>query len=305
MNGFIGSKKMVLFLQDFLAFALGLVSFALRDMFRAYTPSNVAGTTLTEAGHVGEEQKRKVRCKEPPSFSGEQDMFSEWLFSMEESIKALKPDDAVAFVGSYLEGNAKKWFMNLCTDGKRPASWNLFKEQLISAFKSEHDDERNRLLLVQLRQSGDLETYIINFLKRCLLAKDVDELTKSALFVTGLSDSQVRRDVRRAHPKTLQDAIRAVRTSYEDLQVDTPVPSSNAVSARLRQLKRRDSGTRLSAEERQRLMREGRCFRCRELGHRAVNCPLVKGPTPLSPVFNHVKAKKNPPPAEDPNESRQ
>ena len=26
---------------------------------------------------------------------------------MEESIKALKPDDAVAFVGSYLEGNAK------------------------------------------------------------------------------------------------------------------------------------------------------------------------------------------------------
>ena len=157
---------MVLFLLVFLAFALELaVSFDVRDMFRAYTPNNVAGTTAPEAGHVGEEQKRKVRCKEPPSFSGEQDMFSEWLFSMEESIKALKPDDAVAFVGSYLEGNAKKWFMNLCTDGKRPASWNLFKEQLISAFKSEHDDERNRLLLVQLRQSGDLETYITDFLK--------------------------------------------------------------------------------------------------------------------------------------------
>ena len=294
---------MVLFLQVFLAFALGLaVSFAFRVMFCAYTPNNVAGTT--EAGHVGEEKKRKVRCKEPPSFSGEQDMFSEWLFSMEESIKALKPDDVVAFVGSYLDGNAKKWFiMNLCTDGKRPASWNLFKEQLISAFKSEHDDERNRLLLVQLRQSGDLETYITDFLTRCLLAKDVDELTKSALFVTGLSDSQVKRDVRRAHPKTLQDAIRAARTSYEDLQVDTPVPSSNAASGRLRQLKRRD--TRLSAEERQRLMREGRCFRCRELGHRAVNCPLVKGPTPISPVFNLVEAKKNPPPAEDPNENRQ
>ena len=137
---------MVSFLLVFLAFALGLaVSFDVRDMFRAYTPNNVAGTT--EAGHFGEEQKRKVRCKEPPSFSGEQDMFSAWLFSMEETIKALKPDDAVAFVGSYLEGNAKKWFMNLCTDGKRPASWNL--KQLISAFKSEHDDERNRLLLVQ------------------------------------------------------------------------------------------------------------------------------------------------------------
>ena len=66
---------MVLFLQVFLAFALGLaVSFAFRVMFCAYTPNNVAGTT--EAGHVGEEQKRKVRCKEPPSFSGEQDMFS-------------------------------------------------------------------------------------------------------------------------------------------------------------------------------------------------------------------------------------
>ena len=190
-NGYIGSRGWFLFLQVFLAFALGLaVSFAFRVMFCAYTPNNVAGTT--EAGHVGEEQKRKVRCKEPPSFSGEQDMFSEWLFSMEESIKALKPDDVVAFVGSHLDGNAKKWFMNLCTDGKRPASWNLFKEQLISAFKSEHDDERNRLLLVQLRQSGDLETYITDFLTRCLLAKDVDELTKSALFVTGLSDSQVK-----------------------------------------------------------------------------------------------------------------
>ena len=156
---------MVLFLLVFLAFALGLaVSFDVRDMFRAYTPNNIARTT--EAGHVGEEQKRKVRCEEPHSFSGEQDMFSEWLFSMEESIKALKPDDdVVAFIGSYLEGNAKKWFMNLCTDGKRPASWNLFKEQLISAFKSEHDDERNRLLLFQLRQSGDLETYT-NFAMR-------------------------------------------------------------------------------------------------------------------------------------------
>ena len=81
-------------------------------------------------------------------------MFCEWLFSMDKrSVKASKPDDAVAFVGSYLEGNAKKWFMNLCTDGKRPASWNLFKEQLISTFKSEHDDERNRLLLVQLYAS--------------------------------------------------------------------------------------------------------------------------------------------------------
>ena len=71
------------------------------------------GQRLTEAGHVGEEQKRKVRCKEPPGFSGEQNMLSEWLFSMEESIKALKPDDAVAFVGSYLDCNAKKWIMNL------------------------------------------------------------------------------------------------------------------------------------------------------------------------------------------------
>ena len=78
---------MVLCLLVFLAFALGLaVSFGVRDMFRAYTPNNVAGAT--EAGHVGEEQKRKVRCKEPPSFSGEQDMFSEWLFLMEVSIKA-------------------------------------------------------------------------------------------------------------------------------------------------------------------------------------------------------------------------
>ena len=59
-------------------------------MIRAYTPNNVAGTT--EAGQVGEEQQRKVRCKEPPSFSGEQEMFSECLFSMEKTIKALKPD---------------------------------------------------------------------------------------------------------------------------------------------------------------------------------------------------------------------
>ena len=57
---------MVLFLLVFLVFALGLaVSFGVHDMFRAYTLNNVAGTT--EAGHVSEEQKRKVRCKEPPS----------------------------------------------------------------------------------------------------------------------------------------------------------------------------------------------------------------------------------------------
>ena len=46
----------------FLAFALGLaVWFDVRDLFRAYPPNNVAGTTALEAGHVGEEQKRKVK----------------------------------------------------------------------------------------------------------------------------------------------------------------------------------------------------------------------------------------------------
>ena len=53
--------------------------------------------------------------------------------------------------------------------------------------------------------------YISAFTGLCLTAKKVDELTKTALFMTGLSSEHVKREVQGRHRLTLQEAIRATR----------------------------------------------------------------------------------------------
>ena len=76
--------------------------------------------------------------------------------------------------------------------------------------------DRQRLVLT--RQGGDLNNFIYGFNSRCLAARDLDELTKSVLFIEELLDMEVVKGLERCHPKTLQKAISAAHTAARNRQ---------------------------------------------------------------------------------------
>ena len=157
----------------------------------------------------------KPRCKEPAIFSGKTEDFKEWMFTLQEAIAILQPQDPVGYAASFMEGSARQWVMALWQDNRRSSTWQQFQKQMYDAFAFEHQEEYERQCLVRTRQSGGLEDYIHTFSSRCLAARSMDDLTKTVLFTEGLVGGEVAREVQRFHPRTLSEAIRAARTAAQ------------------------------------------------------------------------------------------
>ena len=259
----------------------GTVAFAAVLWFRM---KNSRGGTV---GSVSGRSERK-RCKEPTGFGGRAEDFSEWLFSVTEAVRTLEPEDPVGYAASFLEGNARRWLISTWgPDGRlRPSGWPEFKSQLSNAFAERDAEEWHRMKLIRTRQSADLEDYIARFTGSCLLVPALDELTKVTLFIEGLSDLELRKEVRREHPKSMAEATRAARTasSTADTCIYASTPEANAgsgdqnrVTTQLTALRSRQRNPTqrsewLSDSERLSLYRRGLCFKCRRPGHIAANC---------------------------------
>ena len=100
---------------------------------------------------------------------------------------------------------------------------------------SRRETRRNGIECMRLamtRQSGNLEDYIARFTGSCLLVPTLDELTKVTLFIEGLSDSELRREVRREHRKSMAEVTRAARIAgfagENCTYVSTPVASASS-----------------------------------------------------------------------------
>ena len=91
--------------------------------------------------------------------------------------------------------------MALWDDGGRTSTWQKLRKQMREAFAFEHQDEYDRQRLVRTRQGGDLKDFIYQFNSRCLAATNLDELTKTVLFIEGHLDAEVLKEVQRCHPK--------------------------------------------------------------------------------------------------------
>jgi len=96
----------------------------------------------------------KARCREPGTFAGRPDDFAEWLFTVEEAVRTLRPRDPVGYASSFLEGSARRWLMAAWgLDGEhRAENWPAFRESLKETFAERHDRELNRLRLIRTHQ---------------------------------------------------------------------------------------------------------------------------------------------------------
>jgi hypothetical protein len=199
------------------------------------------------------------------------------------------PMRRVALALSYIRGpKVDAWVTQQCdalsikiNDARTHANTDeALWEDFIAEFKRAFAEPKWKVLarLDNLRMAGDeIEIYIAKF-ENLVRRAECNRESRSMVdkFFRGLPADFLRSITNRVIPDTIdewQSAARnevkkgALRKLYNLTEPDGDTDVSDAVQTGVIRL------SRLSEEERARLMSEGRCFECNEKGHRARDCP--------------------------------
>lgn len=174
-------------------------------------------------------------------------------------------------------------------------SWVSFQENFRLKWADLNSKEKaQQRFFAGVKQTGSVRRYAEIFEDVILEAEFENDAIVAAAFYTGLK-YEVKRDLVGRRPHKLEDLKALAITLDEermaahdpDRRESKPKPvtrASEAASSSRPETTPRQStpevkaetariGTRLSEEERERRMREGRCFDCGEKGHRRPDCP--------------------------------
>ena len=183
-----------------------------------------------------------------------------------------------------------------------PALWDWFVREFTLQFTNSAEEENAFTALQKLElKENDADTYINRFIELAEKAQwGLDTPGTIRLFRDGLPVNMHQAICRYQHlPRDMQDWFEATREEckrYNDMAVSIgPRGGAGNISTcqnRLRsieppkqQQKRKDPNAmevdaiktgRLSDEEKAKLLKEGRCFRCKKMGHLSRNCPDKK-----------------------------
>lgn len=259
------------------------------------------------AKRVSGDGTSSLKLEHPPTYSGNLHGHSPkaWLYKLTSYFDAANiSTDAnrLAVASYYLNGAALSWWRMLDAlplgSASKPSTWEEFKEALIKNFEDANPVEQARDRLATLQQRTSVRQYAMMMRNTSM---DIPGITNEELkdrFLRGLKQ-KVREEVRIRAPATFEEAVQ-VAERYDTLRYNTTrqsadffgkraadsavpmelgaVTSSYASGSRPYHNRNRsqpNSGgrERLTPELRQQLLKEGKCFYCREPGHVAAKCP--------------------------------
>lgn len=221
-----------------------------------------------------------IKINPPKEFDGNRDDTLEFLTDCDNYIKArgdkLRDDEKkIAWALSYLKGgSAGPWKISFIEDNaSNYGSWTDFKTLFKKVFGTIDHEAKNRLTLMNLKQgSTSADDHIVKF--RTLLARSglKEDLTKVTLFQTSLNDALRNKIYSHTPLPTTIDEWYAKAS-----ELDHQWQFSNSMNRNTNWRERKTSrdikvrAVNLSFAERQKYIKEGRCFRCDKIGHRANN----------------------------------
>ncbi|XP_065189469.1 uncharacterized protein LOC135820090 [Sycon ciliatum] len=275
-NYYIGSKRMDLhplwsFVGLVLASAISsiVVSIWIVNRLRKEAlPSTQSSPQCVPESRTSASQpapRDRPHVKEPPVFTGDPTTFREWAFAVELALASWRfadPKREAEFAASYIAGNPRLWLMTSLEAGAAYPDWSSLKKALEAAYGVKYDQERARWSLFSLSQRGALGDYIAEFSRLSFLITDLDGHSRAVLFVRGLAP-ELRREVMKEHPTTLQKATEAA------LAVSQVMPFITVRQQQGNLVRRPLSvpGPRSNREETER-----RCYICHRPGHLARQC---------------------------------
>lgn len=215
---------------------------------------------------------------------------------------------AVKYAVSLLRGPAALWWKQHLDatqndPTKRIIEWQQFTSSLVNRFETVNAVAVARDRLFRLRQVGSVRDYVNKFQRACSEIPGITEDEMKDRFCRGLKRSVLQQvealkslyEDQMTLSKMFNVAERLdaaeARTSFQTRNwnsvtaVDSssrPAAAANVSSSAsndadvemtLAAMKTKPPRTKLTEQEKRKLMQEGRCFYCREQGHLATVCP--------------------------------
>lgn len=224
-----------------------------------------------------------------------------WLYSVDTYYSAVNlTNDAtkISFADALLRGDALTWRRTI----DMPSDWDSWKTLLISAFQPVNPSETARDRLARLRQTTSVRAYVAIFRTVCLLIPMITEDEKKDRFIRGLKP-KIMNELRIKPQETFEETVKmAVRLDTLDtwrpfnnnnhnnarppsssrggapvpMEVDLNAINPAAVRSNVNAINNTNSRPPrrpLTDREREDFRRRGICFKCRQPGHIARECP--------------------------------
>ncbi|KAK1940878.1 hypothetical protein P3T76_007584 [Phytophthora citrophthora] len=169
------------------------------------------------AGGIFEGQRglnlRKMDVK-PPIFLGEIDgvKLNSFIFQFESYFRQkgydlLQHDDLLTFeLNQCVQKNALVWYQRYMTDDSSSKLWSAMKLNMAMEFMEPNFMEKSRKRLLTIKQTGGYTGYVGKFRELNRIVQ-VDSLTAMNVFLNGLSDVNMKREILRKKPVDLNSAI--------------------------------------------------------------------------------------------------
>ena len=226
----------------------------------------------------------RIKPDRPPPFTGRKNESLEaWIFQMQQfcDLAPVPADDRIAFAATFFKDQAALWWRayHQAQDWEAAApNWNAFLTALRLQFIPVNTSISAYDRLQRLSQKASVNAYNHEFRAIMLELPDMDQATRMNYYMKGLKES-IRPFVAMQTPADLATA----ETIAERVDAVTYKPQSRTSGFQQRSNYRSPGGVtpmdldaigKLTDAERERLRKNGGCFRCRKTGHLARDCTL-------------------------------
>ncbi|KAJ0392179.1 hypothetical protein P43SY_011886 [Pythium insidiosum] len=201
-------------------------------------------------------------------------MFRAKLFLRGKNIDYTRPDyqdRVVATLAGNLRDGAASWYHTRVEIDQDPIhDIDEFERALWDEFIPSDQQQRLRATLRACKQTGSVEDYVARFRQVIAQIRDMSQIDKIDHFVTGLKP-ETQKEVSYLSCLTLKQAIAAAQAYERSHFTDTATRRSRP--PRVPEPEPMDISQVSARPPNEMCRRQGRCFYCREPGHRIAQCP--------------------------------